>query len=135
MVMTILTQSTILAGSYTVTVNGTSGSLRHSASVSLIVTSGGGTGTSPDFQLTISQAFTVTDSNTARTAKVSINPNYTGSLNTTCDHSAIPASQCIITPANPIAIKANVPLSLAVNLNLPNNAMPGTYNINLTVAD
>jgi len=95
-----------------------------------------GTTTSSDFQLTVSQAFTATtNNNTARTATVSINPNYTGSLNTICDHSAILASQCVVTPANPVAISANVPVSLTVTLNLPNDAMPGAYNINLAVAD
>ena len=41
----------------------------------------------------------------------------------------------MVAPANPVAISANVPVSLTVNLDLPNDAMPGAHNINLTVAD
>ncbi len=133
--MTIATAQTISAGTYTVTVNGASGALTHSTPVSLVVT-GSGTSASPDFQLTVSQAFIASTNNSVtRTAKVSINPNYTGSLNASCDHSAIPASQCVVTPANPVSISANVLVSLTVSLNVPNDAMPDSYNINLTVAD
>jgi hypothetical protein len=134
-VMTIATGQTTPPGTYTVTVNGTSGSLTHSASVSLTVTTSGTT-TSPDFQLTVPQAFvSATDTNTLRTAKVSINPNYTGSLNTTCNNNSIRGSHCTVTPANPVAISANVPVSLTVSLSLPNDAMPDAYNITLGVAD
>jgi hypothetical protein len=40
-----------------------------------------------------------------------------------------------VAPANPVAISANAPATLSITLNVPNTITPGTYNINLAVAD
>ncbi len=135
--MTISTSSAIAAGTYSVTVTGmsigTSGSLASSVTVSLIVTS---SVVSPEFQLAVTQAFPANvDAGTQSTAIVSVTPNYSGSVNATCDASAMPGAQCTLTPANPVPITANAAATLTVTLNAPNNAPPAAYNINLTVAD
>ena len=91
---------------------------------------------SPEFQLAVTQAFPANvDAGTQSTAIVSVTPNYSGSVNATCDASAMPGAQCTLTPANPVAISANAAATLAVSLNAPNNAPPAAYNINLIVAD
>jgi hypothetical protein len=136
-VMTISTSASTSAGTYPVTVTGTftgtSGSLAHSVTVSLIVTS---SVVSPEFQLAVTQAFPANlDAGSQSTAKVSVTPNYTGSVNVTCDASAISAAQCTVLPANPVAISANAAVPLTVSLNLSNTALPAAYNISLTVAD
>lgn len=134
-VMSIATGVTTNVGTYAVMVTGTSGSLSHSASVSLVVTSSGST-TPPDFQLAVTQAFPAnTDAGTLQTAKVSLTPNYTGSVNVTCDANALPGAQCTVAPANPVAISANVPVTLTATLTLPNSAPDGAHNVNLTVTD
>ena len=131
--MTIVTNANTSAGNSTVTITGTSGALLHSASVSLIVAnlvSGGG-----DFTLAITQAFsggTVAGGQTQ--AKVSVTSTYAGLVTASCDASAI-SGQCVITPANPVAINANAPALLTLTLNVPNTIAPAAYNINLTVAD
>jgi len=131
-VMTISTSSSTAAGTYPVTITGTSGSLSSSATVSLVVTSP----TNHNLQLAVTQSFPASvDAGTSQTAKVSVTPNYSGSVNATCNASAISGAQCTISPANPITISANVAVILTVTLNLPNTVAPAQYNIGLTVAD
>jgi hypothetical protein len=130
--MTISTIASTAAGTYPITVTGTSGSLSQSATVSLIVTTNGGR----DFQLAITQAFPATvDAGSHPTAQVSVTPNYSGSINVTCNASAISGAQCTVTPGNPVPITASTAVTFAVALNIPNNAAAGAYNINLTVSD
>jgi len=70
-----------------------------------------------------------------QTAKVSVTPNYSGSINASCDASSMAGAQCTVTPANPLAISANSAVTLSMVLNVPNTAAPAAYTINLTVAD
>ena len=131
--MTISTSATTSAGTFTVTVTGTSGQLSHSTTVSLSVTApvtGGG-----DFQLAVSQGFASGIAAGAQTqAKISITSTYSASITVSCDASAI-SGQCVVTPANPVAIQTNGPVTLTVTLNVPNTIAPATYNVGLTVAD
>jgi len=131
--MTISTIASTSVGTYPVTVTGTSGPFSNSAGVSLIVT---GNVVSNDFQLALTQAFPANvTAGAPQTAKVSVTPNYSGSVNITCDDSAMSGAQCSVTPASPVAISANVAATLTVTLNVPNSAPPGAYNINLVVSD
>jgi len=132
--LTISTSTTSGAGAYPVTVTGTSLSLSHSVSLSLVLV--GSSGSSPDFQLAVTQAFPAgVDAGSAPVAKISVTPNYSGSITATCDASAMPGAQCSINPGNPVAISSNTAKSLSVTLNIPNNVTPGSYKINLTVSD
>ena len=132
--MTISTDRSTGTGTYPITVTGTSDLLSHSTAVSLVLQQNGGT--TPDFELAVSKAIPANiDAGTAQTASLSITPNYTGSINSRCDASAMPGAQCTVTPANPVAISANVPTTLTVIVNVPNDVTPAKYSINLTVAD
>jgi hypothetical protein len=131
--MTILTASTTAVGTSNVTVTATFGSLSHSALVTLIVTNpvvGSG-----DFQLAVVQAFpAAVPAGSQIQAKVLATSNYAGSVNASCDASAI-SGQCVVTPTNPLAISTSTPLSGTVTLNIPDTITPGTYNVQLTVTD
>ncbi len=127
--MTISTSASTSPGTYPVTVTGTSGSLTHSTTVSLEVTSIISSG---DFQLKVTQLFPANvDAGSSQTAKVSVTPNYSGTVNTSCDASAIAGAQCAVTPSNPLAISANTVLALTVALNVPNTRAPAAYTVNL----
>jgi hypothetical protein len=137
-VMSISTGSTTGAGTYSVTVTGTfmgtSVSLARSVNESLVVT--GSTVVTDELQLAVTQAFPANvDAGAQSTAKVSVTPDYSGSVNATCNASAISAAQCTVSPTNPVAITANAPVTLTVSLNVPNTVVPAGYNIGLTVAD
>lgn len=62
-------------------------------------------------------------------------PNYSGTVNASCDASAVAGAQCAVTPSNPLAISTNTVLALTVALNVPNTTAPAAYTVNLTVAD
>lgn len=131
--MTIATSSTTSATTYPIKVIATSGSLSHSTTVSLIVTNVGTP--SSDFQLAVTQAFpSGVAAGSQVQARVSITSNYSGLVNTHCDASAI-SGQCLVTPVNPVAISASAPAILTVTVNMPNNSVPTTYNVYLSVAD
>jgi len=128
-VLTITTSGAAAGGTYTVMVMGTSGSISHSTSASLIVN---------NFQLQVSQPFLAgADAGSQQAAKVSLTPNYSGSFNTTCDATVF-SGQCSVTPGNPIPIAAGTATTLTLTVNIPNTAAPqptNAYNINLTVTD
>jgi hypothetical protein len=131
--MSVSTGSSTSAATYPVTVTGTSGSLSHSIPVSLIVTSSVVSG---DFQLASTQAFPANIApGSTQMAQVSVTPTYTGSVNLTCDTSAIAGAQCTTTPVSPVTITANATTTLTVTVNLPSTVTPAIYNITLTVAD
>ena len=126
--VTIATSPSTGLRTYSIAIAGTSGSLSHSAIVSLVV--------SGDFQLAMTQGFPANvDSGSSLTAGVSVTPNYSGSINASCDASTILGAQCSVTPGNPVSISANAALTLSLMLNLPNATTPGPYTIRLTVAD
>jgi hypothetical protein len=60
---------------------------------------------------------------------------YSGQINATCDASALPAAQCTLTPANPITLAASGTVPFTANINVPTNATPGAYNININSQD
>lgn len=131
--MSISTSATTTAGTYAVTVTGTSGSISQSVTTSLVVVN---STVSEDFQLAVTQTFPASvDAGSQSTAKVSVTPNYSGSVNVTRDTNAMPGAQCALAPPNPVAISANTAATVTITLNVPNTAAPTPYNINLTVAD
>ncbi len=125
-VMTIATGGATNANTYNVVVTGTSGSLSHSTTVSLIVLD--------SLQLAVSQPFpAAVDAGSQTSAKVSVTSNYNGAVNATCDASAL-SGQCAVTPGNPLQISTGIPVMLTLTVNIPNGTAPKSYNINLTVA-
>jgi len=131
--MTISTDATTVAGTYPVTVTGTSGSISQSVTTSLVVVAGT---VSQDFQLVVTKSFPANvDAGSQSTAEISVTSNYSGSLNATCDASSMPGAQCTFTPANPVAISTGAAVNLTLTLSVPNTAAPNAYNINVSVAD
>lgn len=130
--LTISTSPTTPVGSFTVTLTGTSGSLSHSATVTLNVTAAN------SLQLIITQPFsTNADPSSQTAALVSVTPNYSGKINTSCNAIAM-SGQCSASPANPINITAGIATSLQLTLNIPGSAAPNAsnnYNVTLTVTD
>jgi hypothetical protein len=115
------------AGSYQLAVTGTSGSTMHSLNVPFNVgnylISGPMTLSSPPAgQATANLTFTSTNF-------------YAGQVNATCDASALAGAICTLSPPNPISISASSSVPVTATINVPNNAAPGTYNININSND
>jgi len=128
--MTIATITTVSPGTYSVVVTGTSGSISRVTTVSLIV--------AQSFQLAVSQAFASNvDAGTQQSARVSLTPNYSGTVTVSCNASQF-AGRCLVTPGNPVQITAGVTTALALTVTIPNSAAPqplNSYNVNLTATD
>jgi hypothetical protein len=60
---------------------------------------------------------------------------YAGNINASCDASALPAGMCAIEPANPVTIASGGTAKLSVGIDAPNDATPGTYDIQITSRD
>jgi hypothetical protein len=130
-VMTVSTTPTTSVGPYTIGVTGTSGSLSHSLNKSLIIAGS-------DFTLAVTSSLgSVVDAGAQITATVTITPTSTHSIqvNATCDASALPATICTFSQANPIAVNSGTPLNLTATINLPNSAAPGKYSIGINVQE
>jgi hypothetical protein len=125
--MTITTAPSSSAGIYSLVVTGMSGSLSHSVQSSLTV--------SDSLQLAPTQAFPkAADAGSQQSAKVSLTPNYNGSVNVSCAAS-VQASQCSVSSST-LPITAGTPATLTLVLNVPNSAAPApsnAYSVVLTV--
>ena len=123
----IINGTSFTAGSYQLAVQGTLGSTTHSLSVPFNV---------GDYL--ISGPLTLS---TAPAAQVSANlifastNFYSGQVTAACDATALSGAICTLTPANPITINASASVPVTATINVPNNATPGTYNININSQD
>jgi hypothetical protein len=134
--VTISVPSSTASAIYNVTfaAQDTSGFPSHSITTAITVPAAAGS----DFQLAGTVAFPATVDATAQTtAKISVTPNYSGTVTAACAATTL-SGQCSITPGNPVSISAGAAATLTVVLNVPNSAAPkpsNLYNINVTVAD
>jgi hypothetical protein len=115
------------AGSYQVAVIGTSGSTTHSLNVPFnvgdyLINGPMTLSSAPAGQATANLTFSSTNF-------------YAGQVNATCDASALAGAICTLSPPNPIAISASSSVPVTATISVPNNAAPGTYNININSND
>ncbi len=122
----VINGTSFSAGAYQIAVQGNSGSINNSYPVQFNV---------GDYSITGTQAWSGAPG-AQFTANLTLAPLdfYSGQINASCDATALSGTQCTLTPQNPITVGgASVPVTAAVNL--PNNAIPGTYNININTQD
>lgn len=119
--------SSFAAGSYSLSVTGTSGSDMHSVTVPFNV---------GDYSISGTQSLSLNPGGQG-TANLTLTSSYfySGKINATCDASALSGAQCTLAPGNPIAVTADGSTSLAVIVNVPTNAADGNYNINISTQD
>lgn len=120
-------ETTFSAGSYALSVSGTSGSLIQSKQIALNV---------GDYSISGPKTLLALPGSKA-SASVTIAPSYgySGEVEVTCDRKSLPAAICTITPPNPISIARGAATILTVDINVPNDAAPGTYNVNINSND
>jgi hypothetical protein len=123
----IINGTSFTAGSYQLAVQGTSGSTTNSLSVPFKV--GDFLVTGP---LTPSSA---PGGQVLENLTISSTNSYSGEVNVTCDASALPGAQCSISPPNPITINTTASAAATATINVPNDATPGPYNININTRD
>jgi hypothetical protein len=115
------------AGSYSLDISGTSGSTTHSLTVPFQV---------GDYSISGTQTVPLAPGGQG-TASLKLNSAsfYSGKINATCDATALAGAMCALSPPNPIVVASGGTTNLTATINVPNNAIPGTYNIKIATQD
>jgi len=115
----------LVAGPTQLSVLGTSSSKTHTLVVPFNVA---------DYQLSGPQSLTLPP-NGSGTAALAITPSafYSGTINATCNTGSL-GGQCSVVP-NPVPVAAGTNVSLTATVNVPTNAVPGAYAVNVVTQD
>ncbi len=115
------------AGTYSLSVTGTSGAIVHTLVVPFNV---------GDYSISGTQTLSLAPGGQG-TASLTLTSShsYSGKINATCDASALSGAMCSLSPANPVSVTSGGTATLTATVNSPSTASPGTYNINITTQD
>jgi hypothetical protein len=115
------------AGSYSLSVTGTSGSLSHSVAVPFDV---------GDYSISGTQTLSLALGGQG-SANLTLTSSflYQGKVNATCDASALAGATCTLSPVNPISVASGGTTNLTATINVPNDAPTGTYSIKVNTQD
>ena len=116
-----------LGSAYQIAVQGSSGSTNNSYPVQFNVGDYSISGTqvlstAPGGQVKVNLAFASLDF-------------YSAQVNATCDATALSGTQRTLTPQNPITIGSTATVPATATINVPNNAIPAAYSINVNKQD
>ena len=115
------------AGAYQVSVLGTSGSLSNSLPIPFSV---------GDYAIAGSQTLiSVPGAQAAANLTFTSEDSYNGSVTATCNTTALPGAQCTLSPVGPIKVGSGAVVPVTATITVPNNAVPGSYNININTQD
>jgi hypothetical protein len=114
------------AGSYSLSVTGTSGSVSQSVAVPFNV---------GDYSISGVSTLNVAQGGQGK-ATLTVTPLffYSGKINATCNATALAGAQCTL-PPNPITVPSSGTTPLIVTLNVPTNANQGSYPIQIATQD
>ena len=115
------------AGSYSLSISGTSGSVVHTLAVPFNV---------GDYTVSAPSTLAATPgAQVTATLKLASVFSYSGKIDVTCDPTALPAAMCVISPANQISLISGGTANVSVTINVPNDATAGSYDIKLNTMD
>ncbi len=115
------------AGSYSLSISGTSGSVVHSLAVPFNV---------GDYSVSGTQTLSLAPGRQG-TASLQLTGStfYGGKINSTCDASALSGATCTLSPATPVTVSTGGTANLTATINVPNNATAGSYNFKISTQD
>jgi hypothetical protein len=121
------TLATTGAGSCNLSIGGTSGSTTNTLPLSFNVA---------DFQLSGTQSLTIDPGSQAQ-ASFTITPStfYVGSINASCNASAIPSGGCTVSLPNPIPVNTGSAVPMNATITTSGSAPPGIYNVTFSAVD
>jgi hypothetical protein len=118
--------TTLAAGSYQLTVQGTAGSTTHTLVIPFNV---------GDYQLSGTPSLTI-GPGAQGTANLTLTPSafYSGKVKATCDAHTLAGATCMLSPASPIIVNSSA-VSVSATIVVPSSAAVGTYNISVNTQD
>jgi len=119
--------ATLGAGSYQMAVAGTSGSTTNTLTIPFNV---------GDYQLSGTPSLSI-NAGSQGTATLTITPSafYVGSVNASCNASALAGATCTLSPINPISVNGGIAVPIAATITVPGNAVIGVYNMIFAAQD
>ena len=119
--------TSFVAGAYQIAVQGTSGSTTNSYEVNFnagdyVIAGPLALSSAPGGQVTANLTLTSLFS-------------YSGQVTTACDATALSGTQCTLSPLNSVTVGSGAVVAVNAFINVPTNAVPGTYNININTQD
>jgi hypothetical protein len=118
--------ATLAAGSYQLSVQGTSAATTHTLAIPFNVA---------DYQLSGTQSLTI-GPGAQGTANLIMTPSafYSGRINADCDIHTLAGATCALNPTNPITVNRSA-VSLSATITVPANAADGIYSISVNTHD
>jgi hypothetical protein len=115
-----------VAGAYSLTISGTSGSITQTVSVPFNV---------GDYSISGPQSVSVIQGQSG-TANLTLTSThfYSGTVTATCNDTSLSGAQCVVSPS-PISVASDGTATIEVVVNVPNTAAIGTYNIQINTQD
>jgi hypothetical protein len=118
---------TFAAGSYTLGITGTSGSVVQPKQVTLNV---------GDFSISGRQTlWTAPGGEAPAPLTLTSLYGYSGTIDFTCDLSALSAALCSVSPNTPISLASGGTVPVTITFKTPKDAAPGTYNLKIKSLD
>ena len=115
------------AGSYTLSITATSGSVVHSRSIPFNV---------GDYSISGTQTLSASPGSPATASlKLTSSFSYSGKINVTCDASALSGAMCTLSPSNLVTLATAGTFDLTASINIPQDATPGVYAIKIDTHD
>ncbi len=115
------------AGTYSLAITGTSGSIVHTLAVPFTV---------GDYSISGPQSLQAAPgAQVTANLKLTSSFSYAGKINATCDVTALASATCALSPANPLTVTSGGGANLSVTLNIPKDAMPGSYDVRINTQD
>ncbi len=117
----VINGTSFTTGNYQIAVQGISGSVTNSVSVPFAV---------GDFSMAGPQTLLAAPGgNVVANLTFASLTSYNGQVNAICNALALSGAQCTLNPLNPITIGSGATVPVNASINIPNTAIPGTYNI------
>ena len=115
------------AGSYSISITGTSRTIAHSLPIAFNV---------GDYSISGTQTLTTVPGGQAQgTFKLTSNYSYAGNISATCDASAVAGAICSLSSSSAIALAGGGTQSFTANISVPNSATPGTFKVKINTQD
>jgi len=115
------------AGSYSISITGTSGSIAHSVPVAFDV---------GDYSISGTQTLSIVPGGQAQgTFKLSSNYSYAGNISATRDASVLAGAICSLSATSAMALAGGGTQSFTANVSIPNSTSSGTFKLKINTQD